>query len=754
MSVTTWLSTRPLDRLSDRVRRGLWQRHHAARILHVFVSSPGDCGAERLAVTRILEVLNKTAASRLNLLFQPVMWEDLPPGQGEPGDLQARVNTVLEHHGLKRFEIYVGFMKDRVGTPTARAISGTAEELQTALESKRKKGVPAETLFYFLRDEKERTPPVQQFAETLSASGFLYTVTSDSDAFERTVSTHLETIRDNWYTWRNRLRRGLRDIRVTATAFVVVVAAAYLWFDLGTSHRVNRALAVHDVRGAASAWSDRRFVMVIHGRSAQRRINLTIGEQLTSSGSHEATLSQLEWWRSQPVWNMADAGPYLHRSREFLMAEVDLANIRDLSANDVRLYVRADRAGLWDASGVSRSLLQRVAGKRVFATLLAQQHDPFRWATDHLTSYELQAVKSYAAAVRARPDVQQWGDRTSRVALCVVMADWRLLEVLVTEAVHKDVANQIEVAAFIGHAPLAEVIAWVSALTPEMPIASHVVARVFEAVRDRASPELTIAVYRAIVEGRLPADARDFELDLNCDSSHCGELATTALAEWLALASVPPRVVSELASRASVEKLTRVERLRLTEALIRKLSHPEFKEYSAALLHLVGRMDTPVGQRTLRSLTGDYITGRISFGVSDRRALLRSLPTDRERSSASEITALRLAQTTEQQFAELRGRYAPSDMLVQAAYLQLVASLESFEWNRHAAWLKHLTERRLDEDAAGVWQKEFDDGLARVRADRPAEPHRPSGIFRLSNRRHVGRRALRETSISSRAPRH
>ncbi len=92
--------------------------HQAIR---VFVSSPADCEPERNAVERVLEELNKTVGEREKLFFQPLRWEDLPPGAGNP-------QAVIDEH-LGAYNVLVGIMWMRFGTPVpGGGGSGTEHE--------------------------------------------------------------------------------------------------------------------------------------------------------------------------------------------------------------------------------------------------------------------------------------------------------------------------------------------------------------------------------------------------------------------------------------------------------------------------------------------------------------------------------------------------------------------------------------------------------------------------------------------------
>jgi hypothetical protein len=61
--------------------------------LHLFPSSPGDCQEERNRVRDIVDRINASEAAReRKIKIKLVRWEDLPPGEAEPGNLQVRID--------------------------------------------------------------------------------------------------------------------------------------------------------------------------------------------------------------------------------------------------------------------------------------------------------------------------------------------------------------------------------------------------------------------------------------------------------------------------------------------------------------------------------------------------------------------------------------------------------------------------------------------------------------------------------------
>src|SRR5690242_110041 len=101
------------------------------REYHVFVASPGDVAAERDAVRRYFDRLNRTAGVTWRARFQVIDWENFATaGVGRPQELITRQT-------LERFRdslaLVVVIMAQRFGMPTGVAESGTEEEVRWAL---------------------------------------------------------------------------------------------------------------------------------------------------------------------------------------------------------------------------------------------------------------------------------------------------------------------------------------------------------------------------------------------------------------------------------------------------------------------------------------------------------------------------------------------------------------------------------------------------------------------------------------------
>jgi tetratricopeptide (TPR) repeat protein len=159
--------------------------------IRVFVASPGDVDQERDRLERVVGELNRTLGQAEGVVLELVRWETHAwPGFGR--DAQDVINQQIDP-----FDIFIGIMWKRLGTPTARAASGTVEEFERAYLLWQSHRVP-QLMFYFSRapffptaDELEQLQGVMRFKEMLGAKGALWWEYGDVDDFEATAREHL-----------------------------------------------------------------------------------------------------------------------------------------------------------------------------------------------------------------------------------------------------------------------------------------------------------------------------------------------------------------------------------------------------------------------------------------------------------------------------------------------------------------------------------------------------------------------------------
>ena len=164
-----------------------------ALTITIFVASPSGLEVERQRVEDLVRELNLTWAPRLGCHLELVRWET--HGVPSVGDgLQEIVNSTLPND----YDIFIGLMSHRFGTPTTRFESGTEEEFNRALQRHRANPGSVRIMFYFkeadvpLRDiEPDQLRRVQGFRASLGDEGTLYWTFESPDDLIQRLREHL-----------------------------------------------------------------------------------------------------------------------------------------------------------------------------------------------------------------------------------------------------------------------------------------------------------------------------------------------------------------------------------------------------------------------------------------------------------------------------------------------------------------------------------------------------------------------------------
>jgi anti-sigma regulatory factor (Ser/Thr protein kinase) len=170
----------------------------AVNRVRIFAASPGDTQEERDRLATVVAELNKGIAAERDLALELVRWEThTRPGMGS--DPQDVINRQLPEA-----DIVIAMFWKRLGTPTPRADSGTAEELESAIEEWRLKG-EIEILAYFNqspytpdREELDQVQRLLGFRQTLESRGLFPREYNGVPDFEAQVRQHLTDVVLAW----------------------------------------------------------------------------------------------------------------------------------------------------------------------------------------------------------------------------------------------------------------------------------------------------------------------------------------------------------------------------------------------------------------------------------------------------------------------------------------------------------------------------------------------------------------------------
>jgi hypothetical protein len=162
----------------------------------VFVASPSDVKDERNSLDAIINEINRTTANILGVQLELVKWETHTyPDFGE--DPQDVINKQIGND----YDIFIGVLWGRFGTPTKRESSGTKEEFLRAYERwKTQKEKQIKIMFYIKEAgipvnqiDVEQIKAVQEFKSEIASKGGLYWPFKDVEEFQSLVRFQLNS---------------------------------------------------------------------------------------------------------------------------------------------------------------------------------------------------------------------------------------------------------------------------------------------------------------------------------------------------------------------------------------------------------------------------------------------------------------------------------------------------------------------------------------------------------------------------------
>ncbi|MDR2172532.1 MAG: DUF4062 domain-containing protein [Planctomycetaceae bacterium] len=182
----------------------------SARVYRVFIASPSDVKAEREHIQNVLSRWNTLHSQQAKKIFLPVCWENnsYPESGIHP---QAAINKQV----LKDADILIGVFWSRLGTATENYPSGTIEEYEEHIKSKKpamlyfsKANVPQENF------DSEQYNSLQQFKESCKTKS-LYKEYENADKFSDLLSDDLTNMinKDSHFTTK-KPRSTTKKIRI------------------------------------------------------------------------------------------------------------------------------------------------------------------------------------------------------------------------------------------------------------------------------------------------------------------------------------------------------------------------------------------------------------------------------------------------------------------------------------------------------------------------------------------------------------
>ncbi len=151
------------------------------KIYDILLSSPNDVENERKLVTKSIEEIN-SIISYFGVEVRLIKWET-----NTHSSIGNSAQEVITKQFGSDFDIYLGIMGHRFGTPTEKADSGTEDEFNVAYEIYKKGTKPIDIKFYFSskavstnKINPKQLAKVQKFKDKIQKQG-VYTFDYGSD---------------------------------------------------------------------------------------------------------------------------------------------------------------------------------------------------------------------------------------------------------------------------------------------------------------------------------------------------------------------------------------------------------------------------------------------------------------------------------------------------------------------------------------------------------------------------------------------
>jgi hypothetical protein len=171
---------------------------YQATIVTIFISSPGDVKSERQFIIDEIQSWNQRNSEKSGCFLSPRTWEDVVA----PDQDQYSQNVINQQIG-DSYDVFLGLMWSRFGTPTQAADSGTEEEYDRAIERKNS-GTHLNLSFFFKTSDvpmslidADQITKVSEFKKKISAAGCFYKEFSEDIHLSRGLNILFDKIARN-----------------------------------------------------------------------------------------------------------------------------------------------------------------------------------------------------------------------------------------------------------------------------------------------------------------------------------------------------------------------------------------------------------------------------------------------------------------------------------------------------------------------------------------------------------------------------
>ncbi|NOX65498.1 MAG: hypothetical protein GXO85_06790 [Chlorobi bacterium] len=161
----------------------------------ILVASPSDVLDERESMDEVFSELDKTYGSRNNLVLELIKWET----NTAPAISETDIQDLIDKDVGSDYDLFIGILWKKFGTPTKKFGSGTEQEFQNAYTRFKKKPKALQILFYFktstplsLSDiEPSELEKVNKFKKELGKKNVYYWEYNNTEELQKFLRIHI-----------------------------------------------------------------------------------------------------------------------------------------------------------------------------------------------------------------------------------------------------------------------------------------------------------------------------------------------------------------------------------------------------------------------------------------------------------------------------------------------------------------------------------------------------------------------------------
>ncbi|KZN51626.1 DUF4062 domain-containing protein [Pseudoalteromonas luteoviolacea] len=681
-------------------------------VINIFISSPGDCLQERETAKRVIERLNGSPEAKKNrLTFKRIMWEEIPPGAGEPDNTQLRINQIMKRYDLDHYDIYLGFMKNRLGTPTAAAKSGTVEEFESALEELKSKRQPSEVLFYFINQAGQTKPHqgVEGFKKDLEGRGFLYHQLP-SEQFETQLTIHLTVMAAQWHAWPNRLKRLKRIVKPVANAVATLLCISfvnyYYFFDYRSSESILLQAEQAEVVTLLQRWDKLSPMMVLNTDSTRTELNEHIAHKITEAMTLSQGLNDWRLWHDHSIsQNSARRAHVKKRLSEKLQALIaqNHSSLEGMegytlwrSAYESRLFTSDDKDALqW---------LADIANRNLFLALNLQGNEPPKLDQMGLLASELTQLGAFSNILTSQPlsAAIQWENNVQRATLAKLSQHWHYVAAVAKAQLNDfDDKTKLVLTDFVARAPNDKLLAFLSTNTATA-LDHNSQSAIVTGLSQRSPNErfqaalhfIQLATLHGYEEEYFTEPPRMLFEDMVFPSQHTQLMS--ALKQWIEQQQWPPYYLLEaVLYNLQLNQLDVQSQIGLTKRLV---SIQEAAQIGASVnvIEYLQYLKVEPAWEYIQEVLQQHINGQVHYGLAEipeKAALLLAL----QRTQLIDNTKVAIS-LVEKAIADVQADKSMSLSIlsqVYANYLSLLAQSRDLDWDMHSTMVDRIIKQRL-----------------------------------------------------------